>query len=952
MHPRSPLLGLGLFALLSACKGGDAKIVSSPGDACTNEIRGRVWLDDDCDGLQAEGEPGIAAVGLLLSSDEGFVERRKAGQDGRFEFVGLCPGTYTLEVDAGSVPSGLWPAPCDVGDDDRDSDCSPATIELAGGGGSRSVDFGYCPCAGVIGDRVWHDLDCDGRQDAGEPGLEGVRLELRALGGALLEETSSGPKGSYAFGGLCPGTYVVAVDETSLPPGFYPGPCDFADDTIDSDCSPVTVVVNASKSVDPTVDFGFCTDAEGVIGDFVWHDLDCDGVQDAGEPGVSGVTLRLLNTEGRLVDKRTTDETGLYEFTGVRPGTYAVVVDPATLPPGFFAAPCDAGGDDARDSDCSGVLVTLGTDEVDPTVDFGYCFDCDGRIGDRVWHDLDCDGVQDPGEPGLERIGLWLRDATGRVVAETFSTVDGAYQFLGLQPGTYGVEVDPSTLPPGFEAAPCGVGDPAFDSDCSPATVELDSCGGYEPTVDFGFCSQARANVGDHVWVDVNGDGLQQPGEPGLEGVRLTLKDHLGVEIAAVTSKRSGFYRFGGLRAGAYRIELDPRTIPPCFEPSPCDVGGDDAIDSECSPATVVLATDEALDGSVDFGFRLAGRGAIGDFVWRDLDGDGSQDPGEPGVEGVCALLWDSRGVLLARSTTDASGAYRFDGLCSGRYRVDLDPATVPPCFDDAPCAVGDAATDSNCRPAFVTLFSDDHADTSVDFGFIATADATIGDFAWEDLDTDGRQEALEPGLEGIRVTLLDRRAVVIARTTSNHNGLYLFGGLCAGDYLVVVEPASIPLGFVPSPCDVGDDTLDSDCSPVRVGLASDASVQRTIDFGFHQDAGGADGGCSAGYWRQPAHFATWPAEFPPDMPFGAVFADAFPGESLRDVLATGGGGLASLGRHAVAALLNAASPDVGYPLSTDAVIALFDGLYPATHPQYEALKSYYEVFNARCPLD
>ena len=68
-------------------------------------------------------------------------------------------------------------------------------------------------------------------------------------------------------------------------------------------------------------------------------------------------------------------------------------------------------------------------------------------------------------------------------------------------------------------------------------------------------------------------------------------------------------------------------------------------------------------------------------------------------------------------------------------------------------------------------------------------------------------------------------------------------------------------------------------------------------------------GGCTPGYWKQTQHFDSWPAGYDPDMLFvDAGFDDAFPGMTLLEVLEQGGGGLNALGRHTVAALLNAAS--------------------------------------------
>ncbi|MEO1370670.1 MAG: SdrD B-like domain-containing protein, partial [Acidobacteriota bacterium] len=73
---------------------------------------------------------------------------------------------------------------------------------------------------GSVADRVWSDLDGDGVQDAGEPGLDGVGVELAGPAGALRAVTAGG--GLYRFPDLYPGSYTVTVDESTLPPGVFP----------------------------------------------------------------------------------------------------------------------------------------------------------------------------------------------------------------------------------------------------------------------------------------------------------------------------------------------------------------------------------------------------------------------------------------------------------------------------------------------------------------------------------------------------------------------------------------------------------------------------------------------------------------------------------------------------------------------------------------------------------
>ncbi len=133
----------------------------------------------------------------------------------------------------------------------------------------------------------------------------------------------------------------------------------------------------------------------------------------------------------------------------------------------------------------------------------------------------------------------------------------------------------------------------------------------------------------------------------------------------------------------------------------------------------------------------------------------------------------------------------------------------------------------------------------------------------------------------------------------------------------------------------------------VRVNYANGATIW------FKNVAGPDDGGaagCTPGFWRQTHHYPYWTG-YAPSAAFSSVFANAFPGQTLGQVVMLGGGGLNALGRHTVAALLNAASPEVDYGMTTGQVIAAFNAAYASG--SYEAQKDVFEGFNERgCSVD
>ncbi len=179
------------------------------------------------------------------------------------------------------------------------------------------------PVQAEIGDRVWADLDQDGLQDAGEPGVDGVTVELYDDSNNLLASRTTSV-GSYLFSNLDEGDYRVKV----VTPSGYSITTQNAggDDAADSDIA-TSDGRTASLSLDQgesrlDVDAGLVPPGVGQIGDLVWEDENENGLQDGGEPGIGGVTLRLLTASSVEVASTTTASNGSCSFTNVLPGSY------------------------------------------------------------------------------------------------------------------------------------------------------------------------------------------------------------------------------------------------------------------------------------------------------------------------------------------------------------------------------------------------------------------------------------------------------------------------------------------------------------------------------------------------------------------------------------------------------------------------------------------------------
>ena len=249
-------------------------------------------------------------------------------------------------------------------------------------------------------------------------------------------------------------------------------------------------------------------------------------------------------------------------------------------------------------------------------------------VGDFVWFDTNADGLQD-GEDGIEDVtltltgpdGMPVTDIFGNPVAPTTTDADGLYTFDNLPvldaDQSYTVTVTP---PAGLIPTTPEV-DPANGSSTDTATsTGLTEDGERDPTLDFGFTEVPdvpSVSVGDFVFIDTNGDGVQDASDVPVPGATLTLTgpdgetvtDVLGNPVGPVVTGPDGLYSFDNLpvlEAGqSYTVTIDPSTAPVLAGLTPTLSGqGTSATDSSTgSASSIELVADGDRDDTLDFGF-------------------------------------------------------------------------------------------------------------------------------------------------------------------------------------------------------------------------------------------------------------------------------------------------------------------------------------------------------------
>ena len=233
---------------------------------------------------------------------------------------------------------------------------------------------------------------------------------------------------------------MVEVDTSTLPGDFDPTPTGDPDGDGDNVSEPIVV---GPGDVFVNADWGYAIPDGGnpsggghTIGDTVYLDANADGTQDAGEEGIPGVSVALIDTDsGEVIATTVTDGAGMFEFPGLPDGDYTVMVTDSNNVLGELEPLGDAdGGSDEQSS-----LTLSGADNLDQ--DFGYVPDGhtmgEGLIGDTVFLDTNSNSAPDPGE-GLEGVVVELLNDMGMVIDTTTTDENGNYHFGGLDPsGTY-----------------------------------------------------------------------------------------------------------------------------------------------------------------------------------------------------------------------------------------------------------------------------------------------------------------------------------------------------------------------------------------------------------------------------------------------------------------------------------------------------------------------------------
>ena len=502
-----------------------------------NSLSGTVYRDDSRNGDQDGTEPGYSGVTVqLLDASGNVVATTTTDANGTYSFSKLPDGTYSVKV----VKDGELADTEQTEDPDATKDNASEPVTLGEDNPTKDhIDFGYVPDYSIHG-LVYRDGDRNETHGAGEKGYANQTVELRDKDGKVVATTTTDANGAYSFSKLPAGDYTVKVVKD--------GALTDLDQTEDPDSTKDSVsgVISLSNDHRTETDVNFGYIANNSINGTIYRDSDRDGRKGDTEGRYSGVTVQLLDKDGKVIATTTTDKDGKYSFEHLPDGTYSVkVVKDGAL------ADADQTGDPDNKLDNASEPITL--DEDNPTkgdVDFGYV--PNNTITGTVYRDDNRDKTIDGDEPGLERVSVQLLDEHGDVVQTLDTAADGTYAFQHLPDGTYTVKVVRSSAIKDYDQTE----DPDATVDDTSAVYTMGPGHSLQENVNFGYVPDY--SIAGRVYRDSDKSGSYTDGEETFSGVTVDLLDKDGNVVGTTTTDADGTYSFTKLPAGTYRVKVHP----------------------------------------------------------------------------------------------------------------------------------------------------------------------------------------------------------------------------------------------------------------------------------------------------------------------------------------------------------------------------------------------------------
>ena len=491
-------------------------------------------------------------------------------------------------------------------------------------------------------------------------------------------------------------------------------------------------------------------------------DANGNGVRDNGESGLSGVEIDFDPGTGVVLSGLTAGD-GSYRVCGLtHDATYRVTERP---PLGYAqTGPLDHRVSRRVVARDLGYFIEFCDSDV-TGLDFGNQL-IPNAVGGIKFEDLNANGVRDPGEPPMAGVTINLLPGTPANPGPSRTTTtdaSGNFLFTNVTPGAFFL----------VEAVPAGF------TQTTPAngviTGTLAQGGSFLTAVFGNFRGVLTGTISGLKFLDVNGNGVQDPGETPQAGVTFTISGPTGFAPRTAVSGPDGRFTFQNVPFGTYTVT---ETVPSGFRQTAPPAPG---------TATATLNVGTQTVSNLVFGNQaLAAPASISGTKFLDANGNGVRDPGETGTAGVTIRL---QGTTPGTGTgvqtvTAADGSFTFTGLVAGTYVVsEVVPAGFVQTLPGGNGNVTVTVAAGENRGGI--LFGNQPSPSGAVPGSIAGLKIL-------DFNTNGIIDGIDRPLEGI-VFVLTAADGTTVQATSGPDGTFKFSNVAPGTYVL---SEILPSGF------------------------------------------------------------------------------------------------------------------------------------------------------------